>query len=75
MQGEHGLPLATMGFHELEEAKKLEEQGFLDKITKKDKTGKYLAYMINKEKFDFMGWDYNFGMNIGAIDKMWNKPQ
>ena len=57
MQGEHGLSLHAMGFFELKEAKELEKNGFIDKVTKVDENGKkYYAYVINKQKFKQMGW-------------------
>ena len=62
MQGENGLPLKTMSYQELEEAEKERKNGFLNKVIKQDKQGKYTVYMINKEKFDLMGWKHSLWM-------------
>jgi hypothetical protein len=56
MQGEHGLSLGSMNHYELENAKELELHGFINKVTKQDKSGKYLAYVINEDKVKQMGW-------------------
>lgn len=60
MQGENGLSISTMSFEELKEAKKLEENGFINKVIKVDEKGKYSAYVVNQEKFKEMGWNPKF---------------
>ena len=64
MQGGNGLSLKSMSWDELEEAKSLEENGFINKLVKRDSKGKYMVYKINEKKFDFMGWNYNLGMDV-----------
>lgn len=56
MQNEKGLPLKTMSFIELKDAKGLEENGFIIKKIMHDDKGRYFAYVINKDKFKEMGW-------------------
>ena len=53
---ENGLPLSTMSFEELKEAKELEKNGFINRKTADDNGIKYAIYVINKEKFEQMGW-------------------
>lgn len=64
MQGDNGLSLKTMSQQELQEAKELEKGGFIDRVIKTDESGKYTVYMINKDKFDFMGWSHDLGMDV-----------
>ena len=47
-QGEKGLSPYAMLYHELQEAKKLEAEGTIEKVTREDDNGKYLAYIIVK---------------------------
>ena len=56
MQPNQELPISTMNFYELKEAKELEEHGFIKKKINQDKQGKYTVYIISPEKFKQMGW-------------------
>ena len=58
MQKDGIMPIDIMSFYELKEAKELEKSGFIKKIVVQDKNGKYSAYVVNKEKFEQMGWNY-----------------
>jgi len=49
MQKEHGLPLKTMTFYELEEAKKYEKSGLIKKVKRKDEKGIYSVYVMGKD--------------------------
>lgn len=64
MQKERGLPVDTMSYYELKEAKELEKNGFIKKVVKENNQGKYSAYVINPEKFQQMGWGENLGLDI-----------
>jgi hypothetical protein len=59
---ENGLPLNTMNAAELKHAKELERAGLINKLVRQDKTGKYLVYVINKEKFEERGWSTKTGI-------------
>ena len=49
MQGKTGLALSEMDEDELRDAKELEKAGAIQKVTKQDKEGKYLAYILTEK--------------------------